>query len=524
MNVPTCLYMFVLILFTDYVIVNAAPQLIQLQVITRHGARTVLNKEAATLAEGGSSLTTKGEAQLTNIGGEIRMEYMTQNDRLKNLKIYEPNKVWIQSSNFDRTISSSMSLVEGIWPETNGNMIYPNNVSKQIPVHSAGCGPNDVTIRAYANCPAFHTRLDKLYSSDEFTKKENSYINFLKDLKTLFPTLVEGKKDEPVSLKDLWNIFDIVNVAKDLEPNSIIATTLTTDQFNTLKELTAWVEHKRFSADVAGMLIGSNLWQEVFQRMESLYLFDISAMERNATFENIFAMNKLPEGALHPPHQFIHYSAHYPTILGLFSSLQLFEKNSFLNYGSNKDFSAIPNYGATLIIELWKKDASIDTTKVVEEQMYIRARYKDGDSVTTNASPYIDLGTECEINSKNLEFPTKSCPLSTFKNMLTKQTFTSLYAWCNACDNYASQICLKEYVKQKTNACPSLLSTTSLSGLGGLIVGGIMGIFFSFACVYTGFCNGVAKKCCKKRRGENYQRHRSTTELPSTSTTNQNSL
>ena len=84
-------------------------------------------------------------------------------------------------------------------------------------------------------------------------------------------------------------------------------------------------------------------------------------------------------------------------------------------------------------IELWKKDASIDTTKVVEEQMYIRARYKDGDSVTTNASPYIDLGTECEINSKNLEFPTKSCPLSTFKNMLTKQTFTSLYAWCNAC-------------------------------------------------------------------------------------------
>ena len=37
---------------------------------------------------------------------------------------------------------------------------------------------------------------------------------------------------------------------------------LTTDQFNTLKELTAWVEHKRFSADV-GMLIGSNLWQEV---------------------------------------------------------------------------------------------------------------------------------------------------------------------------------------------------------------------------------------------------------------------
>ena len=29
--------------------------------------------------------------------------------------------------------------------------------------------------------------------------------------------------------------------------------------------------------------------------------------------------------------------------------------------------------------------------------MYIRARYKDGDSVTTNASPYIDLGTNVKL-------------------------------------------------------------------------------------------------------------------------------
>ena len=36
-------------------LVRGVPQLIQIQVVTRHGARTVLTKQAATLAEGGSS-------------------------------------------------------------------------------------------------------------------------------------------------------------------------------------------------------------------------------------------------------------------------------------------------------------------------------------------------------------------------------------------------------------------------------------------------------------------------------------
>ena len=69
------------------------------------------------------------------------------------------------------------------------------------------------------------------------------------------------------------------------------------------------------------MARGINEWK--------VYIYLIYAMERNATFENIFAMNKLPEGALYPPHQFIHYSAHYPTILGLFSHCNCLKKIAF---------------------------------------------------------------------------------------------------------------------------------------------------------------------------------------------------
>ena len=502
-------------------LVRGVPQLIQIQVVTRHGARTVLTKQAATLAEGGSSLTSKGERQLNKIGEELRAEYMTQDSRLKNLKVYEANKVWLQSSNMDRTIASSMSLAEGIWPETADESMYPNNISKQIPVHSVGSGKNDVTIRSYANCPTFHTRLEKLYSSKSFVKKEQDNLDFLRVLKTKFPSLTgrgsSGSTLDYVQLRNVWNIFDAINVAKDLQPHSAMATKLTLDQFTKLKELTAWVEHNRFSADVAGILIGSNLWREMFNRMESLYLFNADSSKENTTFQDIFETNTLPAGALHPPHQFIHYSAHYPTILGLFSALNLFEKNSFLKYESNKDVSAIPNYGAALILEVWKAtQTNLVSTKAIEDSIYLRLRYKDGDSVATNSSPYVEFGDECTAASEKLGFPIKSCPIAKFKELLNKQIFTNYGGWCYACENFESQVCLLENAKELRSKCNT--SGTSLSGIGGLIIGAIMGIFFSFACVFTGLCDGIVKKCC--RRHERYQLHETTTELPA----NHNSL
>ena len=136
------------------------------------------------------------------------MEYMTQDSRLKNLKVYEANKVWLQSSNMDRTIASSMSLAEGIWPETADESMYPNNISKQIPVHSVGSGKNDVTIRSYANCPTFHTRLEKLYSSKSFVKKEKTI--------GLFES-IENKISEPNWWSKFWQQIGLCAVEKCVE-------------------------------------------------------------------------------------------------------------------------------------------------------------------------------------------------------------------------------------------------------------------------------------------------------------------
>ena len=321
-----------------------------------------------------------------------------------------------------------------------------------------------------------------------------------------------------MQLRNVWNIFDAINVAKDLQRHSAMATTLTVDQFTKLKELTAWVEHNRFSADVAGILIGSNLWREMLNRMESLYLFHADSIKENTTFQDIFETKTLPAGALHPPHQFIHYSAHYPTILGLFSALNLFEKNSFLNYESKYEYvSAIPNYGAALVLEVWKAtQTNLVPTKAVGDNIYLRLRYKDGDHVAMHSSPFVDFGEECNVASEKLGFPSKSCPISKFKELLSKQILMNYGGWCYACENFESQVCLLENAKDPSSKCNA--SGTSLSGIGGLIIGAIMGIFFSFACVFTGLCDGIVKKCCRRR--ESYQLHETATELPA----NHNSL
>ena len=54
---------------------TAADTLVQLQFVTRHGARTVLPKDAAKFSEGGASLTRQGSAQQRDLGGEIRSFY-----------------------------------------------------------------------------------------------------------------------------------------------------------------------------------------------------------------------------------------------------------------------------------------------------------------------------------------------------------------------------------------------------------------------------------------------------------------
>ena len=92
-------------------LVVAIPELIQVQVITRHGSRTALQKTGSTLVETTAPiLTPLGELQLYELGTWLRQRYAVDVPLLGD---YVANDVRFESSDLERTISSANSLTLG---------------------------------------------------------------------------------------------------------------------------------------------------------------------------------------------------------------------------------------------------------------------------------------------------------------------------------------------------------------------------------------------------------------------------
>ena len=130
---------------------------------------------AQTLEEGNGSggqvsLTQKGQEQLDALGREMRELYFLEesNFRMPAMATYDADQVRMESSDFDRTLASAMSLSRALWLESN------ENNSALVPVHSAP-REDDIALRSHTNCPAFNAQLRGVYSSDLFTQKRYGF-------------------------------------------------------------------------------------------------------------------------------------------------------------------------------------------------------------------------------------------------------------------------------------------------------------------------------------------------------------
>eukprot|EP00945_MAST-04E_sp_MAST-4E-sp1_P006925 g6925.t1 len=414
----------------------------QVQVIARHGARTILSKDAVTLAEGGASLTRDGQKQQVDLGREVRKAYMTGAGSFSTA--YEADEAWLSSSDFDRTLSSAMGFSNGVWPQ-NDSTAFPSNLTTFIPVHSVR-RENDIDILAYRNCPEFVKRLHELYASSPFVAQEKDNRQFLKDIASLYPGLMspEDVREGYLQLKNIWNVFDTINVRKDLSPDDSMSKKISDSQFAKLKNLTAWVEHRRYGNDVAANLLGSNLWQTILGRVKGIY--------EQATVAEQAKLKALPK------HKVIFYAAHYPTILGLFATFDLFETNkAFLSSTS------VPNYASALVIEVWKKSGGAAS----EQDLYIKLKFKDGDRVPLSNAPYLSLSTSCTATS---------CPVSAFKKAIEAKTLFKT-EWCTECGNTAAQDCSDAPKKLTRSGFLAMLD--DLSGGAGIAIGICVGILIA---------------------------------------------
>mmetsp|Transcript_37199 Transcript_37199/g.90242 ORF Transcript_37199/g.90242 Transcript_37199/m.90242 type:complete len:595 (-) Transcript_37199:1866-3650(-) len=501
--------------------------LVQLHVINRHGARTKLSKDADDLTEeGGETLTPLGHKQLYDLGAWLRRTYgedatsTSTSATTAFLQDYNPALHRLESSDFDRTISSANALSAGLFPRSTrsdlhgGNTdvgLLPADVSPSVPVYSRQSG-NDAYLRAYSECPTFHDRLQDLYQSSRWKDLENNeqVDALLRKLGRIFAGDIETV-DGAVPLKSIWNAYDEIHVAltecsasnndggADGDgtstttvltgpdsfscislPNPSLATVLSTTEFAKLEDLMEDTENLKFGVGTAGNLIGSNLLWKMIDRA-------------NAS-----------EG------KFFLYSAHAPTILGLLSTLQA-------DYQADVKERFI-EYGSALILEVHEEQQS--------SRKYIRLKYKSSfrdravdislkqysDESTVVACGNDDLNTDIDSTASlsSLSF----CSLQRFIDWARTATIDSVENWCDACGNDTSDLCMATILKKgeivdiyDNEPSSSLLTDfrdtaiTDPSVIAATFAGGFLSCVLFFGIAYC-FCSCRRRKVHKSADGE----------------------
>jgi hypothetical protein len=392
----------------------------------------VLEKSGSTLVETTSPiLTPLGEKQLYELGIWLRRRYAIADPLLGN---YVANDVRFESSAFERTISSANALTLGVYPPANRTSkasLLPNTLYASIPIYMTEAR-NDVFIRAYDKCPAFQSSLVTLYKSDSWKTLEADHRTLLNRLGEVAEFQSYVNDDGYVPLSDVWNVFDLLNVAK-----TECAAATTTDNTNCkfdplddgnwseLQTIAHQAEIQRYSNIDRGRLLGGNLLFQIHQRMGGdTSDFGTTGFVRESSSSDGIGFRK-----------FYHYSAHYPTILSVFAALDV----------SPPSNEIIPGYGAALVFELYNDPV---TGAYTVYMLYKESKSSTAMSVRFPAGP-------CQRAT--------SCALGDFTQLLSTMSYTSLEEWCVLCENESADVCLEMKVDQLSSSpsAPIMVAPTA---------------------------------------------------------------
>ena len=410
----------------------------QMHVITRHGSRTPLGKDASNLQENTpGSLTPFGERQMYDLGRWIADAYNATGV----FHTYSPSSVRLESSAYDRTLVSANNFALGAF-SNNARDPYAEslipNVRENIPVYSIE-PENDIYLRAYDKCETYHQRLEALYTSPEWLELEQRHAPLLTRLAQLDSFRDEADATGKIPLTNVWNVYDSIHVATTectLSGEGFTQTCLALEnpadrlavnatEFQELEVLTNVVEQMRYGPEIAGRLLGGPLLLRIIDRML-----------RN------------------PSGKFFLYSAHYPTILGVLSAL-------------DEQFpveQTIPEYASALIFILQQD--------MVTMKEYVRVVYKGDSQLLT---PPVLMTLDFCLNEA-------VCPVDTFA---TRWTDWSVYEWCKICNNRNAAVCL-DYWLEETEAEDFGLDKPVQTGLFiGFVLTFSLSLLVCFCCSST---------------------------------------
>ncbi|XP_055296463.1 prostatic acid phosphatase-like [Sitodiplosis mosellana] len=329
---------------------SSESELIFAHVIYRHGDRTIGHlypndpwREEIHWPEGYGALTNEGKRRHYKLGKFFMRRY----GEILGHK-YSPNKVYVRSSDYDRTIMSAQANLAGmfrptddeIWNEDIGRVWQP------IPIHVVPL-KSEYLIANERKCPKFEAmfakhekespEIQRIYSqyADQFlhwTQESGANITTFREVKELYKTLLM----ERARYKTLpaW-------AEKAIERNGVMG------------YISKYHFKMRTDTPQLARLSTGFLIKEIFERFSK-------------------KINK----TLQPDRSVWVYSAHDDTVANLLNSFGLFEIH-------------IPPYASSILLELYKND---------ENEHYIQMFYRKSDVEKPSPLNIPNCGEKCTLD------------------------------------------------------------------------------------------------------------------------------
>ncbi|CDF38066.1 unnamed protein product [Chondrus crispus] len=315
-------------------------EVIQVQIIHRHGARPPLRKNPTNTSDETRpiSLYPDGVAQLQELGTYVRKTYINSASSIVDIAETPTGRdIIARTSNLYRTILSSRAFLDAVYPDEKLVPLVPLVFEEER---------NDWILRGYSLCPALDERFAEFRDSEEFKNKQKEKPEGQSETNDDFVIRIAKNFDDykdddaKASFFNVWAVYDRYLIIhndgygeekwKEDSPELQGVDKLSDEELTRLRDLADWHETRKYDFGVHNIHIAGGLLRTIMGQ----------------------ARRMQKSGDKKPNHRIVEYSAHYPTLLTLLGSLR--EKNSDRN-----EFPAdkIPGFGAAIIFELHSDDS-----------------------------------------------------------------------------------------------------------------------------------------------------------------------
>jgi hypothetical protein len=370
-------------------------QVLGVILLARHGDRLGFYQDPETYIASATAITALGNQQEFGLGAQIRSLYMNASSPsyIQGIStgLFNQSQVHVRADAGGEAgviFDSAISLVQGLWPATtnynttlaNGTTIVgPLGGYQYVPIESVE-PTNDVSLEGYTSCEPFDTATTAFYNSTAFLRKQDESAAFLKQL----PPYLDGR---PVTLQDMWNIYDFINVQSI--HNATFAKALPATFLAQARDLANWHEYGVFTSpelNGIGNIAGRTILPSIIDGLTRI---------SNST----------------DPLKFLYEAIAYKPFLSLFNMTGVAQ--------ANPELAGIVNYAAAVALEV--RQPSSGGSPV------LRFNFQNG--------------SDAEFRTYNLLGGSGDIPLSTFVNTLTPVAVSTTAEWCSVCSNTQDRGC-----------------------------------------------------------------------------------